>query len=163
MKNTKQNLKEFFIYAMKLDITNFKESILNDKPNESLIHFFHFLEDLFAIREKLGQKNYEKYSVLYDYYNALKHKDLSADLFAICKPKYAISFPIRFDNNRNKFKYFLLTFDNIEDYMKNKKYRNGTDPNKTITNFNNFLKNKSVEEIMYLVLEETKNIEIVED
>ena len=95
---------------MQLDITNFKESILSDKPNESLIHFFHFLEDLFAIREKLGQKNYEKYSVLYEYYNTLKHKDLSADLLAIYKPKYGISFSIRFDNNKNKFKYFLLTF-----------------------------------------------------
>jgi len=155
-------VKNFFQKALKFDIDCFCNSLEKNDINTSFMHFFHFLEDLFALREKLGidsKYSKDKFGILHQFYNSIKHNRMTIDIFKIYEPEYAISFPIEFDNNCgfNLQNCYLTDIQSLKiSSVKNKKH-----PEKNISVeefyqiFNKELKNKPVTEIMNNILKET--------
>lgn len=106
--------------SMQIQREQIERNIEAEKPLNVTICFYHFLCDLFAIRENIGKNDnplkdknefVEEFRCLKDCYNRLKHETKESLLNMtnmICSKKYPYRYPYTYGKSYFRFKSFKI-------------------------------------------------------
>lgn len=145
--------KEFFsalIESMQNQRAQIEKAIEAENPIKVTIYFYHFLCDLFAIRENLGKKDnplkdryefVEEFRCLKECLNRLKHETKEKLLkmtLMISLKKYPYKYPYTYGETYFRFESFSI----YENDLRNKREKHEVD--KIIERFDRVLKGKNL-------------------
>ncbi|MBQ3502326.1 MAG: hypothetical protein IJA72_01510 [Clostridia bacterium] len=148
---------ELYVSGMKLCKNLLKDAMSDNDKNKSFIHFYHFLCDMFALRENLKIIDSENmYVALKNYYECIKHfnnhdKVQNINLFIYSK-KYPYSYPYTYGPAILRFKEMDKEVAKINNRQQDVK------ANKMIEVHNKFLKDKNVIEVLEICITECEEL-----
>lgn len=140
--------------SMQIQREQIERNIEAEKPLNVTICFYHFLCDLFAIRENIGKNDnllkdkyefVEEFRCLKDCYNRLKHEtqeDVLKMTNMICSKKYPYRYPYTYGKPYFRFQSFKIFEEDLRKKLKEK------DVEMIIERFDRVLQGKNLLEIV---------------
>ena len=152
-----------YLQGMKLSKQLVEEAINNKSNNEAFIHFYHFLCDMFALRENCGitdtLKNRKKedsvFGALKNYYECIKHKNdygkvQNINLF-VHGSTFPLAFPFCFGDP-------YICFQSMSEEIAKLKYNDKNLKNYMIKIHDNHLTEKSLVYILEKCIDENEKL-----
>ena len=140
--------------SMHIQLEQISRNIEAEKTLSVTIYFYHFLCDLFAIRENIGKNDnllkdkyefVEEFRCLKDCYNRLKHEtqeDVLKMTNMICSKKYPYKYPYTYGKSYFRFQSFKIFEEDLRKKLKKKEVE------MMIERFDRVLKDKNLLEIV---------------
>lgn len=162
--------------SMQIQLEQIEKNIEAEKPLRVTTYFYHFLCDLFALRENIGKKDNplkDKYEFVEEFkclklcYNRLKHETQENVLNMtnmICSKKYPYSYPYTYGKTYFRFKSFKIFEEDLRKELgKNSRKNCEKVVELTIERFDRVLGGKNLLEIVKQAKEVTiKDLEQLE-
>lgn len=152
---------QLYLQGMILSRKLFNEEVVKKNRNKAFIHFYHFLCDMFALRENLnindkldkGKKEETVFGALKNYYECIKHKNNYKKVqdinLLVGNASYPKQYPFCYGNSHIIFKKMDKEISDLKRCKPEEKER-------VLELHKKYLENKDVDQILLYCIQENE-------